>query len=699
MIMTINLVAIRDSVIETVLASTLRLIGIMLILLTAALLMIQTNILRPISVLRHAIRASSTNGHFKLPSNMPKTEIGALATLFGEVFNELGESFDKNEHLAQVANGTHAGVLISDAAGRIIWVNAGFTQQTGYTREELEGRTPAEILKGNHLIGAVSILGQSLRFGLGCNIEAQNQSRDGKTYWSATEVRPIYSRSGALKNFIVVETDISPFKQVEKALKESQSQTEDRIVELQVTQRNLEAERGKLNTVAKELALAKENADRANLAKSDFLATMSHEIRTPMNGVIGLADVLLQSELSPTQRDQAELIKESGESLLTIINDILDLSKLEAGRLDVEMDACAPRDVIDSVIDLMRNAAESKGLALTPNVHDNVPETFECDNKRLRQILLNLVSNAIKFTTTGSVDLEVSADDVGGTKQITFTVRDTGIGIPETALSKLFTRFTQADASTARLHGGTGLGLAISRELAMLLNGSIDVESTQNSGSVFMLKLPLAARAETSPATEKEIETAAPTPAAVAEPAPAVTAPAVATPKPETAKLRVLLAEDQPVNQKLMRAVMEQLGHDLTIANNGVEAVKAMRTAPFDIILMDIQMPELDGILTTKVIRSSDEPWATIPIVAVTAHAMESHKQTYLAAGMDGFVSKPFRMDKLVGEMARVMRAAPHMPANDIADTTTTDKTDAPASDAKEAALADILDDLESLTA
>jgi CheY-like chemotaxis protein len=335
----------------------------------------------------------------------------------------------------------------------------------------------------------------------------------------------------------------------------------------------------------------------------------------------------------------------------------------------------------------MRAGANQKNLALRCTIGDNVPQDIVCDGMRLRQILLNLVGNAIKFTQTGSVDLDLAVSSEAAGRQLVFAVRDTGVGIPEAALPSLFNRFSQATASTARTYGGTGLGLAISRELATLMNGTLDVVSTIGAGSIFSLTIPAEQNATPS-APEPE---AAPQP--VAEPV-AAAAPRAETPSKPANILSILLAEDQPVNQKLMCAVMERLGHKLTIANNGVEAVKAMRFDRFDLVLMDIQMPELDGILTTKVIRSADEDWRDIPIIALTAHAMESHRKTYLAAGMDGFVSKPFRMEVLVGEMARVLNGAPKPSA-----TAEERKPAATEPSRNEAALSSMLDDLESLTA
>ncbi|MGB3810257.1 MAG: ATP-binding protein [Parvibaculum sp.] len=660
----IDLAAVRGEIANTLIASAARRVGVMFVLLITIFAMMRGWVLRPLSRLAREIQKSSETGHFEPPVDMPKNEIGALSSLFGDVFNKLEQTFAENERLAQVANETHAGVLIADASGRIIWANAGFTQKTGFARNEIEGRTPEEILDGDeHLIGAINILGQSLRFGLGCNVETFNHTRSGLPYWASIEVRPIRNFDNEIESFIVIETDITHIKNAERALKKSQSQTDERVKELQATQR--------------ELAAAKEAAEKANRAKSDFLTTMSHEIRTPMNGVIGLAEVLLQDNLSASQRNHVSIIKGCGESLLTIVNDILDLSKLEAGRLELDANACSPREVTASVIDLMRARAEEKGLAIGFAVAADVPDEILCDETRLRQILLNLVGNAVKFTQTGSVNIDVTVSSLVDERpaHLDFIVRDTGAGIPEGTLPKLFNRFTQATTATARTYGGTGLGLAISRELATLMNGTIEVTSKIGTGTSFNLRIPIER-------AQQPVATPAPIPVSTPD----------ETPAPDMQhKLNVLLAEDQPVNQKLMSAVMERLGHRLTIANNGVEAVRAMRAERFDLVLMDIQMPELDGILTTKVIRSVDEAWRNTPIVALTAHAMESHRETYLAAGMDGFVSKPFRMEVLVGEMARVLTGAQEQqPAAPQA------ATSQPARG--EAALSDMLDELENLT-
>lgn len=683
---------------STVTNSMLRRFGMMVALVCLLFVLMRNWVLAPVSALAAAIRNSSRTGYFEPPENMPANEIGALATLFKDVLGKLDHSVGETERLALVANATHAGVLIADGAGRIIWSNAGFTRMTGFEGEEIEGRMPAEVLASHPKpIGALTILSQSVRFGLGCNVETINHTRNGRQYWATIEVRPIRGEDGEIKNYIVVETDITHAKATEKALKKSRQQLEERVQELQLTHAQLEDERAKLARTAADLARAKEAAEEASRAKSGFLATMSHEIRTPMNGVIGMADIVLAGELSPEQRGRVEIIRESGESLLTIINDILDLSKLEAGRLELDASSFSPRELIASVVAIMRAKAQEKSLALDYAVEDGTPDMAVGDPVRIRQILFNLVGNAIKFTHEGRVDISVASSMAeSGVRELVFTVADTGIGIPAKALPKLFNRFTQATSSTSHNYGGTGLGLAISRELATLMQGAIGVESKPGAGTKFHVRIPvtLAQAGETAalPASE----------AAPVAPAATVLPPSSVPPAadPQHA-LDVLLAEDQPVNQKLMAAVMERLGHRLTIASNGAEAIRKLREKRFDLVLMDIQMPELDGILATRVIRSSDEPWRSIPIIALTAHAMENHREEYAAAGMNGFVPKPFRIDVLVSEMARVLLSSirpssgNEMEGTDGAESA---RTPAPGQPGHDAVLSDMLADLERLT-
>ncbi|MEX2248921.1 MAG: ATP-binding protein [Parvibaculum sp.] len=680
---TVTVVDLRPSRAElaaSVTAAALRRAMTAIIVAIALSVLLHRAVVGPIARLANAVRASSITGRFDPPSGMPKNELGDLAQLFARVFGHLQSSRGENERLALVANGTDAGVLIADKEGRIVWINAGYAAMTGFSQQDIEGRTPREILSEHAGVGAPTVLAESVANGEARNVETICLKRDGEQYWAAIEVRPIRDPLGEIRNFIVIENDITAAKETEIALKRSRQELQDRVLDLQVTYEQLDRERANLARTAQDLSDAKEAAENANRAKSAFLATMSHELRTPMNGVIGLADLLLSGEMPSTQRERVEMIRESGECLLTILNDILDLSKLEAGRMTLEHTAVEPREIVETVVEVMRPNAEEKHLTLNVEISDNVPISIVGDATRLRQILFNLIGNAIKFTPAGRIDVTVDVipDREADAMELLFTVRDTGIGIPEAILPRLFTRFQQADSSTSRTYGGTGLGLAIARELATLMDGTISVESREGEGSAFRVRLPVRIAEEAATAAIQH------------QPQPQPPAPAPDEPR----HLKVLLAEDQPVNQKLMMAVMERLGHDLTIAENGVEAIRRLREDSFDIVLMDIQMPLMDGIQATKVIRSFDEPWHDIPIVAVTAHAMDGHREAYMAAGMDGFVSKPFKIDLLVAEMERTTQRRTHaLPDGDM-----TQATAAPqASSNIEDPLANMLNELERM--
>jgi PAS domain S-box-containing protein len=500
----------------------------------------------------------------------------------------------------------HDIVSITDVKGAIIYANDKFCKTSGYPQAELLGKSHRLLKSGEHSAEFYADLWHTIANGQTWHGEIRNLKKDGGFYWVDATIVPFLNEKGKPFQYVAIRTDIT-------------EQKEKRI-----------------------------QAEAATLAKSEFLASMSHEIRTPMAGVIGMADLILDTNLSPQQLNWAMSIKSSGENLLTILNGILDQSKLEAGKLDISPIDFHLASFVEDTTQLFGPKIDQKGLLLNVVLDEALPEGAHADRLRISQILSNLLSNALKFTDTGAISVHVThqpMDDDGFMLRIGVT--DSGIGLSEVARRKLFSAFVQADSSTSRTFGGTGLGLSISKRLAELMGGEIGVESTKGLGSTYWFTVPcLAAKARVeAPAKQKSAHRWL-----------------------SSRSLKVLVAEDNEVNQELFTVILEKLDHHVVIADNGEKALELLAANDFDIVLMDIRMPVMDGLEATAKIRAMTGTKSGIPIIALTADVSVGNIAEYTNIGIDEVCAKPLDLalllkaiNKLLGEdiHTSVSRSAP----------------------------------------
>jgi signal transduction histidine kinase len=424
--------------------------------------------------------------------------------------------------------------------------------------------------------------------------------------------------------------DATALKQTALTLTTKWKLQQEAISYTEKLEKKVDERTSELNNLVEKYKEMKDKAEEASAAKSIFLANMSHEIRTPMNGVIGMTELLLETDLDEEQRELSQMVKRSGESLLRVINDILDFSKIEAGKMEIEYIPFQIRDLVEEVVEMITFTSDEKGLSIKYSIDENIPSKLIGDPTRLRQVLLNYGGNAVKFTDEGYILFEADLVESSGKEHlIRLSVTDTGIGIPEEKQSEIFSSFSQADSSTTRKFGGTGLGLAICRQLAELMDAEVGLESEEGKGSSFYFTVPLEEATYEKDESDSKSEDEN----------------LKAFPK----SLRILVAEDNKVNQMVTTKMLEQEDFIIDIVETGVEAVQYAEKNKYDLILMDIQMPEMDGYQATEQIRKMEEGTDNhTPIIALTASAMKKDQELCLQAGMDDYIVKPIDKQDLL---------------------------------------------------
>jgi PAS domain S-box-containing protein len=511
-------------------------------------------------------------------------------------------------------------VVITDPAGAITYANPAFERTSGYRVKEAIGQNPRFLKSGEQSPDFYAEMWRDLKAGRAWEGTFRNRRKDGSLYWEHANIAPVFEDRGALIAYIAVKRDIT-----------SEKEDKERLADLN----------RQLREAAEYAQKMAEAADAASRAKSEFLANMSHEIRTPMNGVLGLSEILAETELTDEQRELIDGVRTSGEVLLATINEILDLSRIEAGRFELHQGEFETASFFNDFALAMRPAAARRGLEFSLDLDPQLPPVLIGDELRIRQVLANLVTNAVKFTPKGLVQVQVRVEGLqAGAVCLRIAVIDTGIGVPPDKQGILFREFSQVDNSLSRMAGGSGLGLAISKRLVGMMDGEIGLVSPRSpdapegeQGSEFYLRVKLMLP-EPAPSSSEE---------------PIAEGLSVASASAASGGGHILVVEDNPHNRAVARMYLEKLAYTYEEAGSGAEALRAMRERPFDAVLMDLRMPGMDGFELTACLRSS-RGWATgsqTPVIAVTAHALVRDRERCLRSGMNEHLAKPFRLESL----------------------------------------------------
>jgi PAS domain S-box-containing protein len=559
-------------------------------------------------------------------------ELGLLASSFNMLLDKLqlreaalitaeAEARSAHEQAAQMFRLTPSATFTVDMKKTVTSWNDAMTRSTGYTAEEAIGRT--------------------------CDFFTAHPCKKRCGLLEEGVIKPVIAKECSLlhKNgeHILISKNVDYLRCADGTIIGGIESFED-ITARKIAEEKLLFFADTMEQKSTELAAALLKAEEATTAKSTFLANMSHEIRTPMNGVIGMTDLLLDSDLTEEQRNYAEIVRKSGENLLGLINEILDFSKIEAGKLELEQVVFNIRTILEDTLKMLSFRAAETGLELTCRIDPAVPAHLKGDPGRLHQIITNLVGNAIKFTPEGKVSVvALPGQEEGDSLLIRFEITDTGIGIPEARKEAIFSPFTQVDGSTTRKYGGTGLGLTICKQLTELMGGEIGIESEVGKGTTFWFTARF----------EKQTCEVSNTPEVSFKPKSIITHHMVAESTGQA--IRILLAEDNIINQKVAKSILGKLGHSADVVANGIEAVRALELNDYDLVLMDCLMPDMDGFQATAMIRNPESHVVNhgVPIIAMTANAMMGDREQCLAAGMNDYLPKPVKKAELAAMLAK----------------------------------------------